>query len=83
MPISACVKLVPPGVPTLGAVRRRWNAYELAVGPNTVRSTAKGSGRVTIQRAEITSIVEDSDSGSMPRSRSPICAATGDQPAGG
>ena len=39
-------------------VRRRWNAFELSVGAETVRIAAKGAGRVTIRRDEIARLVE-------------------------
>jgi hypothetical protein len=39
-------------------VRRHWNAFELAIGPETVRVAAKGEGRITIRRDEVTQIVE-------------------------
>jgi hypothetical protein len=42
-------------------VRRHWNAFELAVGYNSVRVAAKGMGRVIIQREQIAEIVEETD----------------------
>jgi hypothetical protein len=39
-------------------VRRYWNAFELSIGPETVRVAAKGEGRITIRRDEIASAVE-------------------------
>jgi len=40
------------------SVRRSWNAFELAVGPHSLRVAAPGLPRLTVPRAEITSIVE-------------------------
>jgi hypothetical protein len=39
-------------------VRRHWNAFELAIGADTIRVAAKGEGRVTIRRDQVTRIVE-------------------------
>jgi hypothetical protein len=39
-------------------VRRYWNAFELTIGPGTVRCAAKGSGRITIRREEIVALTE-------------------------
>ncbi|HVU50885.1 MAG TPA: hypothetical protein VHL80_09375 [Polyangia bacterium] len=39
-------------------VRRRWNAFELSLGPTNMRCAARGYGRVTIPLDEITSITE-------------------------
>lgn len=39
-------------------IRRHWNAFELAVGAETVRIAAKGGGRVTIRHDEIAAVVE-------------------------
>ena len=36
-----------------GRVRRRWNAFELSIGPQTVRCAARGHGRVTIRFDEL------------------------------
>jgi hypothetical protein len=43
---------------TARQIRRHWNAFELAVGAETVRIAAKGGGRVTIKHEEIASILE-------------------------
>jgi hypothetical protein len=40
------------------AVRRRWNAFELSLGPTNMRCAARGHGRVTMPLDEITSITE-------------------------
>jgi hypothetical protein len=40
------------------AVRRRWNAFELSIGPTNMRCAARGFGRVTMALDEITSITE-------------------------
>jgi hypothetical protein len=42
-------------------VRRHWNAFELAVGYNSVRVAAKGAGRVIIQREQLAEIIEETD----------------------
>jgi hypothetical protein len=39
-------------------VRRRWNAFELSIGPTNMRCAARGSGRVTLALDEIGSITE-------------------------
>jgi hypothetical protein len=39
-------------------VRRRWNAFELSIGPTNMRCAARGSGRVTIALDEIDSVTE-------------------------
>jgi hypothetical protein len=39
-------------------VRRRWNAFELSIGPTHVRCAARGAGRVTMPLAEIDFIAE-------------------------
>jgi hypothetical protein len=39
-------------------VRRRWNAFELSIGPTHMRCAARGAGRVTMPLAEIDSITE-------------------------
>jgi hypothetical protein len=39
-------------------MRRHWNAFELAIGADSVRVAAKGAGRVIVPRDQITSIVE-------------------------
>jgi hypothetical protein len=39
-------------------IRRHWNAFELAVGAETVRIAAKGGGRVTIKHTDIAAILE-------------------------
>jgi hypothetical protein len=39
-------------------VRRRWNAFELSIGPANMRCAARGFGRVTIALDEIASITE-------------------------
>jgi hypothetical protein len=39
-------------------VRRRWNAFELSIGPTNMRCAARGSGRVTMALEEIASITE-------------------------
>jgi hypothetical protein len=39
-------------------VRRHWNAFELAIGTDTIRAAAKGEGRVTIRRDEVTGVAE-------------------------
>ena len=51
-------------------VRRHWNAFELAIGADTVRVAAKGEGRVTIRRDDVTSIVEGA-TGLLVRSAQP------------
>jgi hypothetical protein len=38
--------------------RRHWNAFELSVGAETVRLSAKGAGRVVLRRDEIASLAE-------------------------
>jgi hypothetical protein len=38
--------------------RRHWNAFELAIGADSIRLAAKGAGRVIVRRDEITRIVE-------------------------
>lgn len=43
---------------TARQIRRHWNAFELAVGAETVRVAAKGGGRVTIKHGEIAAILE-------------------------
>jgi hypothetical protein len=39
-------------------VRRRWNAFELSIGPATMRCAARGAGRVTMALDAIASIGE-------------------------
>jgi len=39
-------------------VRRRWNAFELSIGPTNMRCAARGYGRVTIALDEIASLTE-------------------------
>jgi hypothetical protein len=39
-------------------IRRHWNAFELAVGAETVRVVAKGGGRITIRYDQIAAITE-------------------------
>jgi hypothetical protein len=39
-------------------VRRRWNAFELALGNETIRCAARGSGRVILRLDEVESISE-------------------------
>ena len=39
-------------------VRRRWNAFELSIGPTNMRCAARGAGRVTLPLDEIGSITE-------------------------
>jgi hypothetical protein len=39
-------------------VRRHWNAFELAIGADSLRMAAKGAGRIIIPRGEIARIVE-------------------------
>jgi hypothetical protein len=39
-------------------VRRRWNAFELSIGPTNMRCAARGSGRVTMRLDEIASVTE-------------------------
>src|SRR5450432_1248230 len=41
-------------------VRRRWNAFELSIGPTNMRCAARGAGRVTIALDAIASITEGS-----------------------
>jgi hypothetical protein len=41
-------------------VRRRWNAFELSIGPTNMRCAARGAGRVTLPLDGITSITEGS-----------------------
>jgi hypothetical protein len=50
-------------------VRRRWNAFELSIGPTNMRCAARGSGRVTMALDEIESIDEGA-SGLVVRSSS-------------
>jgi hypothetical protein len=53
------VLLVPYAAWTAGTrIRRRWNAFELSIGPQTLRCAARGYGRVTIRFDEITSLTE-------------------------
>jgi hypothetical protein len=42
-------------------VRRHWNAFELAIGFNSVRVAAKGAGRVIIPRAQVAEIIEETE----------------------
>jgi hypothetical protein len=51
-------------------VRRRWNAFELSIGPTSMRCAARGSGRVTMRLDEIASITEGA-SGLVVRSSRP------------
>jgi hypothetical protein len=39
-------------------VRRRWNAFELSIGPTNMRCAARGAGRVTLPLGEIDSVTE-------------------------
>jgi hypothetical protein len=39
-------------------VRRRWNAFELSIGPTNMRCAARGSGRITMRLDEIAAITE-------------------------
>jgi hypothetical protein len=39
-------------------VRRRWNAFELSIGPTNMRCAARGSGRVTMRLDAIASVTE-------------------------
>ena len=41
-------------------VRRRWNAFELSIGGETLRCAARGAGRVIMRLDEIASIAEGS-----------------------
>jgi hypothetical protein len=53
------VVLLPYAVWQAGVrVRRRWNAFELSIGPTNMRCAARGSGRVTMALDEISSITE-------------------------
>lgn len=53
------ILLVPYAAWTAGTrIRRRWNAFELSIGPQTLRCAARGYGRVTIRFDEITSVTE-------------------------
>ena len=42
-------------------VRRYWNAFELSIGADSMRVSAKGAGRVSIRRDGVRSITEDTD----------------------
>jgi hypothetical protein len=42
-------------------VRRYWNAFELSIGAESMRVSAKGAGRVSIRRDAVRSITEDTD----------------------
>jgi hypothetical protein len=42
-------------------VRRYWNAFELSIGAEAMRVAAKGAGRVSIRRDEVSTITEDTD----------------------
>jgi hypothetical protein len=42
-------------------VRRYWNAFELSIGAESMRVAAKGAGRVSIRRDEVSTIIEDTD----------------------
>jgi hypothetical protein len=39
-------------------VRRRWNAFELSIGPESMRAAAKGAGRITIRHDQVTEVIE-------------------------
>jgi hypothetical protein len=51
-------------------LRRRWNAFELSIGGETLRCAARGAGRTVMRLDEIASIVE-SASGLVVRSSEP------------
>jgi hypothetical protein len=42
-------------------VRRYWNAFELSIGAESMRVAAKGAGRVSIRRDEVSEITEGTD----------------------
>jgi hypothetical protein len=42
-------------------VRRYWNAFELSIGAESMRVAAKGAGRISIQRDEVSDITEGTD----------------------
>jgi hypothetical protein len=52
-------------------VRRRWNAFELSIGPTSLRCAARGAGRVTMRLDEIASITEGA-SGLVVRTRDDV-----------
>jgi hypothetical protein len=51
-------------------VRRRWNAFELSIGPTNMRCAARGSGRITMRLDAVSSVTEGA-SGLVVRSSEP------------